>query len=329
MATTQSAPTLTFPRPIFAALSPSPFLQAHLAPKNPIRANARAPTEFRKPGLNTGSLTHCNGSAVVRLGNTTVVCGVRAEVLRAEDVPQPIDPKADEEDDVEEIDTLRLLVPNVELSTGSTPTFLPGQAPSTFAQSLITRIRSLLLSTRLVRAKDLRIMYTPPRTTEDEDEEVQPEVKAYWTLYIDTMFISLDGDAFDAAWGAILAALRNTMLPASDWDQDLEMVLCDDDVKKARKLELRGLPVAATFAVFQGEEDEEGEDRSWVLSDPDAFEEGVCRESVTIVVDGKKGSGKIRRIEKSGGTVVGREVMKGLIRRSEERWEEWNAVLKG
>jgi exosome complex component RRP43 len=335
MATTQQSqsPALTFPRPIFAAVSPHPFLQAHLSAdkKTPLRANGRAAHDFRKPGTNTGSLTHANGSAVVRLGNTSVVCGVRAEILKEEDIPgtndfsDRVETSDDTQDDSEEIDALRLVVPNVELSTGSTPNHIPGNAPSTFAQSLITRIRSLLISTRLLRASDLRILYKPTTNPEDPDEEPQTQVKGYWVLYIDIFFISIDGSAFDAAWLSLLAALRDTKLPLAYFDEEYEGILCSDDPAEAKPLQLRGLPVPATFAVFEGKSEEDG-DVQWVLSDPDAFEEGVCRESVCVVVsDGKN----VMRIEKSGGGIVGREGMKALVKKAGKRWSEVEAALSG
>jgi exosome complex component RRP43 len=335
MATTQKSqpPALTFPRPIFAAVSPHPFLLAHLSAdkKTPVRANGRAAHAFRRPGINTGSLTHANGSAVVRLGNTSVVCGIRAEILKEEDIPGTNDFSAaatedsDDQDDAEEVDTLRLVVPNVELSTGSTPNHIPGNAPSTFAQSLITRIRSLLISTRLLRASDLRILYKPTTNPEDPDEEPQTEVKGYWVLYIDIFFISIDGSAFDAAWLSLLAALHDTKLPRAWFDEEYEGILCSDDPAEVKKLRLRDLVVPATFAVFEGKSEDEG-DVQWVLSDPDAFEESVCRESVCVVVDGM---GKVARIEKSGGGVVGREGMKELVKMAGERWREVKDALGG
>lgn len=342
--TTPSQPSaLTFPRPIFAAISPHPFLQAHLSADNktPVRANGRKPHEFRAPGINTSSLTHANGSAVVRLGNTSVVCGVRAEILKEEDISGTNDfavpiPTSDEnqeveEDDKAEIDTLRLLVPNIELSTGSTPNHIPGNAPSTYAQTLITRIRSLLLSTRLLRASDLRILYTPSTNPEDPDEPAETVVKAYWVLYLDVFFISIDGCAFDAAWLSILAALRDARLPHAYFDEEYEGILCSDDPAEAKTLRLRGLPVPSSFAVLERSKDDEEGSVDWVLSDPDAFEEGVCRENLCVVVDaseGKKGV-VLRRIEKSGGGVVGREEMKGLVKRAGERWKEVERVLSG
>jgi len=294
--------------------------------------------------VNPGSLTHCNGSAVVRSGNTSVVCGVRAEILKEEDIPgtaeypttttsdgdEPMGDEeiSEEEDDKEEIETLRLLVPNLELSTGSTPQNLPGNAPSSVAQTLITRLHSLLLSTCLLRAADLRITHTPSINAEDPDTPADKVLKGYWVLYIDIFFISLDGNSFDAAWLAIISALRNTRLPNAYFDEELEMILCDDNPSAARSLKLRGLPVPCTFAVFEGKKEdtqEEGQGKwEWVLSDPDAFEEAVCRESVTVVVD----QGTVKNIEKSGGGVVGREVMKGLVKRSRERWSVWDEVLR-
>ncbi|KAF1962805.1 exoribonuclease family protein [Byssothecium circinans] len=342
--TPNPAPALSFPRPIFAAVSPHPFLQAHLTSGKKTaaqRANGRTEKEFRTPAVNTGSLTHCNGSAVVRLGNSSVVCGVRGEILKEEDT-QNTAPTASATEEMaahldlerEEIETLRLVVPNVELSTGSTPQYIPGNAPSSFAQTLITRLRSLLLSTSLLRASDLRILYTPPWNPDDGDAEPEPQVKAYWVLYIDIFFICIDGNAFDSAWLSILAALRTTVLPRAFWDPDLEIILCDDAPENARRLGLRGLPVAASFAVFEGkrewnESGEEEEGRNWVLSDPDAFEESVCRESVGVVVDCSDGteSAVLRRVEKSGGGVVGREKMRELVQRAVERWGEVAGVL--
>ena len=266
-----------------------------------------------------------------------MVCGVRAEILKEEDTPGTSSPAAvnangevdgdeDEETEGDEVESLRLLVPNVELSTGSTPNHIPGNAPSTFAQSLITRIRSLLHSTHLLRARDLRIMYTPATNPEDPEAAPETELKAYWVLYLDVFFISIDGNAFDAAWYSILAALKNTRLPHAYFDEEYEGILCSDDPSEARRLDLRGLPVPSTSAVFEGRGDgDRDEGGEWVLSDPDAFEEGVCRETVTVTVDQKT----IRRVEKSGGGVVGREMMGGLVKRSIDRWVAVEGVLGG
>ena len=265
---------------------------------------------------------------------------MRGEILLASDIPHHPASGHDvekEEEENNEMAELGLLVPNLELATGCSPAHLPGNPPSTLAQSLTQRILTLLHTSRLIRLEDLRIWHHPPNTATDADDEEppKPEVKAYWTLYIDVLFISLDGNPFDAAWGAVMAALRDTRLPYAWWDIDRAAILCDDAVSKARKLSLRGWPTASTFAVFEpkaqlsaGAANNEGKGKqAWILADPDTFEEGLCRETVTVVVDVEGGRTKLLGIEKVGGGVVGVAEMKGLIGMAEERWKGWKGVL--
>jgi exosome complex component RRP43 len=269
------------------------------------------------------------------------VCGIRAEILKEEvelddEKTGSGEPEGEDSETAtpdEEIARLGLLVPNFELSTGSTPQLVPGNAPSAAQQTLTTRIHRLLLSTGIVRVRDLRILYTPESGVEEGEETPRPMVKGYWTLYIDTVFISLDGNAFDAAWLVILAALRDTKLPHAYFDEELETILCSDDPAEAHALSLRGLPVPSTFAVFEAAKstegvDGEGELEDTVLADPDAREEGSCQESVCILVDcSGDAKGVIRKIEKSGGGVVDRKVMRGLVDVARERWEECQGAL--
>src|SRR2546423_399322 len=114
-AASAASTTLTFPPRIFASVAPESYLQAHLSDAKSSgarssRPNGRASSAFRSPAVNAGSLTQCSGSAVIRLGNTAVVCGVRGEILMADDVPNP--PNASTKDDANELATLGLLVPN-------------------------------------------------------------------------------------------------------------------------------------------------------------------------------------------------------------------------
>ena len=176
----------------------------------------------------------------------------------------------------------------------------------------------------------MRILYRPPKQEDDEPDITPPlEVAAYWTLYIDILFISLDGNAFDAAWCALLAALENTKLPKAWWDADVESVLCSDKVEDATSLSLRGFPVPTTFAVFEpGREKGVDEERSWLLADPDTLEENLCNETVTVVVDASTGQSRVRRVEKTGGAVVGKALMRECCKVAGNRWAEWNGVLR-
>lgn len=302
---------------------------------------------------------------MVRMGDTSVICGVRGEVLPASAVPQWRAPLTREElealeleegeeggpaarearrreEGARELRDYDLLVPNIELATGCAPQFLPGVPPSTLAQTLSTRVYSLLHSSGVLDVEDLRIWHTPARLgggadddadegmEDDDDDMMRPEIKAYWTLYIDVLFISFDGNPFDAAWVAILAALRDTKLPRAWWDADREMVLCSRS--ETTPLGVSGLPIACTAAVLNEKETEaaaagQGHGRSWALVDPDRLEEGLCEESITVVVDKSEGETRIRGISKAGGRVLGPKEIREMAQMAEGRWAEFRKAL--
>lgn len=327
----ESGPGLTFPQETFAKLTPRPYLLAHLKHKTPVRPNGRQPDEFRLPTVNTGSLTHSNGSAVVRVGDTAVVCGVRCEILLASDIPHPPSDELEERDLVEE---LGLVVPNLELSTGCSPAHIPGNPPTSLAQSLSYRISSLLHDSHCINSADLRITYTEPKTEDDLPDEPPKEVtKACWTLYIDILCLALDGNAFDAAWLAVTAALRDTTLPKAWWDPDRESILCSPIASDSSPLRLSAFPLASTFAVFTTASPlkKREEAQSWVLADPDGFEEDVCDETLTVVLKPAHGAGSeafpILKMEKTGGTFIGKRILDLCIQQAGSRFKDIQTAL--
>ncbi|KAI2639317.1 exosome complex exonuclease RRP43 [Xylaria nigripes] len=343
--------SLTLSSATFAKLSPQPYLLANLQPQEPnappSRTNGRLPEQARPIAVNTTSLTHAHGSALVRTGDTTVICGVRGETLTTSQIPnyRSSFSRTSEAISTKELLDYDLLVPNLELATGCAPDFLPGVPPTTLAQTLSTRIYSLLHSSGVLNVEDLRI-YSRPSHDEGDDEQTQVEdeldidlpareVKAYWVLFIDILYISFDGNPFDAAWAAVLAALRDTKLPRASWDADREMVLCSRHEPPV-PLSVAGLPMAFTAAVFTAKERlRQSQSRTrngdkglfWLLVDPDRFEESLCDEMVTVIIDRSGGETKILGISKSGGTFVGPELMKKIINASEDRWLEFKAAL--
>jgi len=138
---------------------------------------------------------------------------------------------------------------------------------------------------------------------------------------------------------------------------DSETVLCSDEVASSKKLSLRGLPVACSFAVFEGDaavnwrpvvipnadKDQQQSNRNnnknneykrWILADPDGFEESVCEERVCIVLDrtgrnkkSQKVMTKIVSMEKTGGIAVGKDDLCHLVSVSEERWVQVKNTL--
>ncbi|KAJ5657402.1 uncharacterized protein N7484_001051 [Penicillium longicatenatum] len=376
-------PSLSLPPSQFARLQPHAYLLAHLSPppamnQPSVRANGRAASQFRVTSANAGSLTHTNGSAVVRIGDTAAVCGVRAELLHTEDIASwsvsqsssatnnksngagGEETDAETEEDRAHIEDLNLLVPNLSLSTGCAPGFIPSAPPSALAQSLSHQILSLLHSTRLVKADDLRVWYQPPNLGPESEhnenemdvdgssENRQPrEIKAFWVLYIDVMIISLAGNAFDAAWASVLAALRDTKLPKAWWDVDNETILCSEDVNEAHKLSLRGMPIASSFCVFEADaaagwravvipdveqqnakkQKKKDSQTRWILADPDGYEEGLTMEKACVVVDKENGKTVILKMEKLGGWTIDTEDLRQLVDISAQRWDEMKQIL--
>ncbi|KAL8745485.1 MAG: hypothetical protein Q9184_007866, partial [Pyrenodesmia sp. 2 TL-2023] len=400
-----STTPLTFPPTHFAKLAPRSYLHAHLSSPSSRRPSGRLPHEFRNQSINAGSLTHCHGSAVVRSGDTAVVCGIRGDILKAGDVVDyrpattveelrkryggestSLSTTKDEDqrnkarkENAEEMAELNLLVPNVELSTGCSPNHLPGGPPSEEAQSLSHRVLSLLHISQLLSMDDLRIWYYPPSSTNSKnqpppaeaspaestsvsldaptsypnedttevEESQQPKVKAYWTLHITLLVLSLSGPPFPTLWTALIAAIRNTHLPRARWDADLNSVLCSPSISEAHSLRTNGLPMAISFGVFEAEKDGAGpvsastqagveQRENWVLADVDGFEASCCDEEVTLVVRDSNGVGSKRtkglevlRFEKNGGGAVGRDEMRELVELAGRRLGEWAALIDG
>ncbi|KAF8467796.1 ribosomal protein S5 domain 2-type protein [Kalaharituber pfeilii] len=335
-------PQPLFPPATYQKVDPSSYLLRHLQPpmgssQFPIRPSGRSPHEFRTPTVHTSSLSHAHGSAVVRTGDTAVVCGVRGEILTFKGGEKKVirsgfSPE-DHGDRQAALKSYPLIVSNLELNTGCAAQYHPGP-PSDFAQATTQRIKSLLLDVLCpVDVADLEIRGLAVNSGDSADHHY--EVKAYWVLYVDTLMISLDGNAFDPAWAAIMAALADTKLPVARWDPDTARVVCDPVERKTLRIKSWGY--SSSFGIFTAplEEDAgEGEGgKTWILADPDDFEERVCEERILVVMrDGKR----IAKIEKGGGKVGGLGIgvalagvkkLKECIELAGDRWKEWDDLI--
>lgn len=63
---------------IFQRLHPKAYLERFLAEQ--VRPDGRQPSDSRHLFLTVGSISTADGSALVRLGHTTIVCGIKAEI---------------------------------------------------------------------------------------------------------------------------------------------------------------------------------------------------------------------------------------------------------
>ncbi|CCM05533.1 uncharacterized protein FIBRA_07759 [Fibroporia radiculosa] len=197
----------------FQRLHPKVYLERFLAEN--VRPDGRGFEEWRDVSVNVGSISTADGSALVRLGDTTIVCGVKAEIA---------EPELDSPGD-------GFLVPNLDLPAICSPKFKPGP-PTEEAQVLSDRLNEALIASGILPTSSLCIA----------------RGKAVWVLYVDATCINYDGNAFDATLLAMVAALKNTQLPEATYDEETGRTTCSRKVKQP--LQLGRSPTSMSFGIF-------------------------------------------------------------------------------
>jgi len=149
------------------------------------RLAGRGPDAYRKITVEPGFITTADGSALVRIGDTAVVAGIKLE---------PGKPFAD-------TPNAGVLTTNAELIPLSNPTFEPGP-PQPWA---IEVSRVVDRAIRAAETIDLtRLCVTPGEKT--------------WVCYADIHVIDHSGNLIDAALLAALSALAHATVPAKRFE---------------------------------------------------------------------------------------------------------------
>ncbi|CAG9563102.1 unnamed protein product [Danaus chrysippus] len=166
--------------------------------------------------LNVNAIKTADASAVVKCGNTTVVCGIKLELAK---------PKAEEPD-------VGFLVTNVELLPLCSSKFRPGP-PSDHAQVISNIVSDIVTNSKCINLKDLCIV---------------PD-KLSWVLYCDMVCMDYDGSVVDACLITLMSSLKTLLLPSVSFDVETEEIKVDTTIKTP--LPVNGLPIATSFAVYQ------------------------------------------------------------------------------
>ncbi|XP_055534071.1 exosome complex component RRP43-like [Wyeomyia smithii] len=200
----------------YKKIHPVKYYKDHL--ENNIRPDGREIGDLRPLAINFNSIKTADGSAIVKIGNTTVVCGIKAELAP----PKPVEPESG------------FLIPNIEISPLSSPKYRPGP-PSEEAQVYTCSLADAILNSGCVNLKDLCIT----------------KEKLVWALYCDLVCLDHDGCVFDASVVALVAALHTLKLPQlkHNADTDEREVLENEDCVPLR---LSSIPVTTSFAAFCG-----------------------------------------------------------------------------
>ncbi|KDR77342.1 hypothetical protein GALMADRAFT_66688 [Galerina marginata CBS 339.88] len=202
---------------VFQRLHPRLYLERYI--EEDVRPDGRAFGEWRGVFCNVGSISTAEGSALVRMGDTTVVCGVKAEIA---------EPELDKEGE-------GFLVPNLDLPAMCSPKFKPGP-PTEEAQVLSERLNQALVTSNFLPLSTLCI---------------HPG-KAAWVIYVDATCINYDGNAFDATLLAMVAALRNTKLPQATYNPETHRTTCSRLAPRVPLQLAKSAPVAMSFGIFDG-----------------------------------------------------------------------------
>jgi exosome complex component RRP42 len=162
------------------------------------RLDGRGPDEYRRLEVEPGFVTTADGSALVRIGDTAVLAGIKLEPGK----PFPDTPNAG------------VLTTNAELIPLSSPVFEPG--PPQPGAIEVSRVVDRAI--RAAEAIDLtRLCVTPGEKT--------------WVCYVDLHVLDHSGNLIDAAMLAGVSALAHATVPAkrfgvaeSDYPLDLQHV---------------------------------------------------------------------------------------------------------
>jgi len=162
------------------------------------RLDGRGPDEYRRVQVEPGFVTTADGSALVRIGDTAVLAGIKLEPGK----PFPDTPNAG------------VLTTNAELIPLSSPVFEPG--PPQPGAIEVSRVVDRAI--RAAEAIDLtRLCVTPGEKT--------------WVCYVDLHVLDHSGNLIDAAMLAGVSALAHAIVPAkrfgvaeADYPLDLQHV---------------------------------------------------------------------------------------------------------
>lgn len=199
-----------FRMPIVPSLKIKSYLSFY---EKGLRPDGRSLISPRAIDIQTNVIEKAEGSALVKLGNTEVLAGVKAEI------GSPFKDTPDE----------GAIVVNVETVPLASPVIEPGPPD----ENAIEVARVIDRSIREPRAVDLKAL------------SIKPGEKA-WILWIDVYVLNHDGNIFDASMLAAMAALASAKLPVIEESETGELII--DKTRRGEKVPVGKKVVSVTIA---------------------------------------------------------------------------------
>ncbi|KAL6053840.1 Ribosomal RNA-processing protein 43 [Balamuthia mandrillaris] len=274
----------------FRKIHPAEFHRKFLV--HNLRPDGRSLFAVRETSVTEGSIGTTFGSAFVKMGSTSVIAGVRAEVGTF--------PKATRVTTFDKQEPFSPIIVNVELRPLCSPKFKPGK-PSEQQQQLVQTLNTLLRTTNIIDPKELCVK----------------EGEVSWYLYVDMYCLDYDGALFDACLLALLAALERVRLPKAMINEAEDgSVTVTVTPEREQTLRIHNYPVSLTFGTLD----------SYEIADPTAAEEEILDNTFSIVYNNRH---QLCGVYKFGGSATPHDRLKQCMERARARVEEVMALLTG
>jgi len=240
------------------------------------RADGRELNEFRDIKIETNIISKAEGSARAKIGNTQVVVGIKMDIGEPySDTPES-----------------GVMTTAAELIPLASPDFEAGP-PREDAIELARVVDRGIRESEVIELEKLCII---PKKEPDVPGKV-------WIVFIDIHIIDYDGNLFDAASLASLAALMTTVVPAERFE-----------IGKDFPLPLRDPPVSCTSVKFN----------NVVVMDASLDEEEIAEARLTVATDEK---GDIRAMQKGLSGSFNVEEIKKVIKSSIDNGRKIREIL--
>jgi len=233
----------------YRKIYPSEFYKKFLI--HGVRPDGRSLNKTRKTKITTGSISTADGSSFIKMGNTSVIAGVIAE----------IGPPTSTTDAKKKNGEIYV---NLEMNPICSPRIRSGRPPDE-AQENSEFLTKLIKELKIVDWEGIYV---------ESDKKIEDQ-KYVWHLYVDLYVLNHDGNIKDASLIATLFALNNTSLPAIKIEND--QVLCDAEKPKT-KLKITQFPIPSSFAIVEDS----------LIVDPTSEEEELSKTTLTILINEKK-----------------------------------------
>ncbi|PKU70288.1 exosome complex component RRP43 [Dendrobium catenatum] len=272
-------------------LFPLQYYERHLAES--VRPDSRALGRARDTTIALGPVTSADGSALVKIGDTTVLAAIKLEVMT---------PSIDSPD-------VGSVAVDFQMPPICSPVVRPGR-PAEVAPVIAKQLSDVIMSSGMINLQELSLI----------------SGKAAWMAYLDIYCLNADGSLFDAALLSATAAFSHLQIPLVSLSDDGKLITVSEELKdkaavepvnkENRKLTIAVAPFSLTCIVHG----------KYILADPTSEEESVMDTHVTVVLDSKE---RLVSLYKAGGAVLlHTSVVKDCIVLAKQRMEELSEILR-